>query len=134
MMTVTAKAVNTGGVKFCAESRGHSMFCDIPHPMGGTDTAMTPVEALLGALGNCLGTVIALACGNKGIPFEGLSVEVSADLNEEEHRLDNFKVTVTMPGPVDEAVKRAIFAAEPLCNVHNTLTSGAKVETIIAGA
>ena len=134
MATVTAKSVNTGGVTFCAESRGHSMFCDIPQPMGGTDTAMTPVEALLGALGNCLGTVIALVCGNKGIPYEGLSVEVAADLNEEKHRLDNFKVTVHMPGPVDEAVKRAILAAETLCNVHNTLTSGAQVETIIAGA
>jgi putative redox protein len=110
------------------------MFCDIPRPMGGTDSALTPVEALLGSLGNCLGTVIALVCRNKGIEYEGLSVEVSAELDQEVHRLDNFVVTVTMPGAIDEATKRAILAAEPLCNVHNTLTMGAKVETVIAGA
>ena len=133
-MTFTTKSVNHGGVTFCAEARGHTMFCDIPRPMGGTDTALTPVEALLGALGNCLGTVISLVCRNKGIEYEGLSVEVTADMDEEAHRLDNFVVTVTMPGPVDEATKRAILAAEPLCNVHNTLTHGAQVETIISGA
>jgi putative redox protein len=133
-MTVTTKSVNHGGATFCAETRGHTMFCDVPQPMGGTDTAMTPVEALLGALGNCLGTVIALVCRNKGIAYEGLSVEVSAEMDEEAHRLDNFTVTVTMPGPVDEATKRAILAAESMCVVHNTLTAGAKVATIIAGA
>jgi uncharacterized OsmC-like protein len=109
------------------------MFCDIPQPMGGTDTAMTPVEALLGSLGNCLGTVIALVCKNKGLPYEGLAVEVSADLDEQAHRLDDFRVTVHMPGPVDEATKRAVLAAEPLCNVHNTLARGANIQTIIAG-
>lgn len=132
MMTVATKSVNHGGATFCAETRGHTMFCDVPQPMGGTDTAMTPIEALLGALGNCLGTVIALACQNKGIAYEGLSVEVSADLDQEAHRLDNFIVTVTMPGPVDAATKRAVLAAEPMCVVLNALTAGANVETIIA--
>ncbi len=132
MATVTTKSLSTGGAAFCAETRGHRMFCDIPQPMGGSDAAMTPVEALLGALGNCLGTVIVLVCKNKGIAYEGLVVEVSADLEETVHRLDNFTVTVHMPGSADEATKRAILAAEPLCNVHNTLINGAKVETIIA--
>lgn len=134
MTTVATKSVNHGGATFCAETRGHTMFCDVPQPMGGTDTAMTPIEALLGALGNCLGTVIALACHNKGITYEGLSIEVSAELDQETHRLDNFIVTVNMPSPVDEATKRAILAAEPMCVVLNALVGGAKVETTIAGA
>lgn len=133
MATVTVTSRSTGGATFCAETRGHLMVCDVPEHLGGTDTALTPVEALLGALGNCLGTVIALVCRSKQLPYEGMFVEVSADLDEQAHRLDNFVVTVHMPGPVDEATRRAVLAAEPLCNVHNTLTSGAKVQTVIAG-
>src|ERR1035437_7268993 len=119
-MQVTSKSAHTGGATFCAETRGHRMFCDVPPPMGGTDTAMTPVEALLGALGNCLGTGIALVCRSKGIKYEGLSVEVSADMDEQAHRLDSFVMTINMPGPIDEATKRAIMGAESMCNVHNT--------------
>jgi hypothetical protein len=39
---------------------------------------------------------------------------------------------VTVLGPVDEATKRAVLAAGPLSNLHNTLTAGPKVSTTIA--
>ncbi|HEY3396191.1 MAG TPA: OsmC family protein [Armatimonadota bacterium] len=133
MPTVSVTSTNAGATVFCAETRGHNLFCDIPSAMGGTDTAMTPVEALLGALGNCLGTVIALVCQNKGLVYEGLSVDVAANYDPDAHRIDDFVVTVHMPGPIDEATRRAVEAAEPLCNVHNTLTHGAQVKTVLVG-
>ena len=39
---------------------GH--FGDGPEDLGGNDCTMMPVEGLLVTLGNCVGTVITLAC------------------------------------------------------------------------
>ena len=41
------------GLKVDVEARGHTFRLDEPKNLGGTDTGMNPVEALLGALGGC---------------------------------------------------------------------------------
>ena len=122
---------NTHGMVFCAEARGHQFMCDVPSLMGGTDTAMVPPEGLLAALGNCLGMVVALTCKNKEIPYEGMTVTVTADAVEDGKRLDNFRVEVKMPQPLDDRQRRLVEGAKELCKVGHTLSHGAKVEEII---
>jgi uncharacterized OsmC-like protein len=122
---------NTRDTVFCAEARGYQLFCDAPSSMGGTDAAMVPPEGLLAALGNCLGVVIAVTCKSKGIPYEGMTVEVTADAVDGGKRLDNFRVEVKMPQELDDRQRRIVNGAKELCKVGHTLAHGAKVEEII---
>ncbi|MCL1871515.1 MAG: OsmC family protein [Promicromonosporaceae bacterium] len=70
-----------GGMRVEAKSRGFSMVIDEPPMLGGTDTAMTPVEAVLGALGACQ-TIVAFAFAkSQGIDLSGFHVEVDGDLD-----------------------------------------------------
>ena len=131
-MKVEVTSANRGGTVFCAETRGHQMICDVPPPWGGTDTGMTGGEALLAALGNCLGTVIALACQNKGLPYEGLTVEVEADLDKDNFILRDLRATVHMPGPMSDMTRRTVEAAQHMCVVHNTLGAGAHATIVVA--
>lgn len=122
---------NTHGTVFCAEARGHQFMCDVPSLMGGTDTAMIPPEGLLASLGNCLGMAIALTCKTKEIPYEGMTVKVSADAVDGGKRLDNFRVEVKMPQELDERQRRIVESAKEMCKVGHTLSHGARVEEVI---
>ncbi len=122
---------HTQALMFCAETRGHEFVCDVPSQMGGNDSAMIPPEALLAALGNCLGMVIALTCKNKDIPFGGMTVTVTADAVDGGKRLDNFRAEVKMPQELDDRQRKIVEGAKELCKVGHTLAHGAKVEEVI---
>jgi uncharacterized OsmC-like protein len=99
--------------------------------MGGEDTAMLPPESLLASLGNCLGMVIALTCRNKEIPYDGMTVKVTADMVEGGKRLDNFRAEVTMPEALDARQRKIVESALDLCKVGKTIAHGAQVEEVI---
>ncbi len=127
-MKWTSASVNIGPTVFVGETRGHRIFGDVPPALGGHDAAMIPPEGLLVVLGNCMGMEIALACKNKGVPYEGMRLEVEADWDEEVHFLDNFRMKILMPETLDERGRRTVEAAAKLCTIRNTLMRGAKVD------
>lgn len=127
-----SRSVCVGPTILCANVRGHEWFGDVPAAIGGHDTAMIPPEGLLAALGNCMGMVIALTCQARGVPYEGMTLEVTADVIEEEKRLDNFRLTIRMPQALDDKGRRAVEIGESLCKVRGTLLHGAKVEVVLA--
>ncbi|HHO81574.1 MAG TPA: OsmC family peroxiredoxin [Bacillaceae bacterium] len=53
-----------GGMKVRILSRGHEVVVDEPPELGGEDTAMNPMELLLGALGACV-TLMCVAFAPK---------------------------------------------------------------------
>ena len=84
MPSVTYKATSRklpGGLAVESESRGFKIIIDEPKSVGGTDTGMSPVEAVLCALGSCQCIVAAAFAKSKGIEFEDFWVEVEGDLN-----------------------------------------------------
>ncbi|HCA47961.1 MAG TPA: hypothetical protein DEP45_11610, partial [Armatimonadetes bacterium] len=97
MAKMVADAINVGPTIMCGRARGHSSFTDVPQEKGGTDTAMLPPEMLCAALANCIGMVIALTCREEGIECAGMTVDVEAEPNEEQARLERFTVVVRMP-------------------------------------
>ena len=121
-------SVNVGPTLFAGEARGHRLFADVPPALGGHDAAMIPPEGVLVVLANCMGMEIALACKNKGIPYEGMRLEVEAEWDEKEHFLSNFKMKIIMPEELDERGRRTVEAGAKMCTVRNTLMRGAEVE------
>ena len=124
----TAKSVNVGPTFFVGETMGHKLCADVPPALGGHDMAMIPPMGLLVVLGNCMGLEVALACNNKGVPYEGMTLDVEADWDEQVHVLSNFKLKITMPEPMDERTRRTVEAGAKLCTTRNTFMRGAEVE------
>lgn len=67
------------------ESRGHKVFVDEPAALGGTDTAMNPVELLLSALGSCQSIVARTYAEKFDINLKDFRVELEGDID-----LDGF--------------------------------------------
>ena len=80
---------------------------------------MNPLQAQLATLANCVGITIAVACKNKGVNYEGMTVRATAVLDSEKHCLEHFKVDIHMPGEVTERCRRTVEAAEQMCAIGN---------------
>ncbi len=68
-----------GGMRVQAQARSFSFICDEPKEAGGEDTGMTPVEALLCALGSCQTIVATSFAKKKGIELKGFQVELEGE-------------------------------------------------------
>jgi len=62
--TLRAETFWEGKMKVRVSARGHELLVDEPSELGGEDTAMNPLELLLGALGSCV-TLMCVAFAPK---------------------------------------------------------------------
>lgn len=62
-------------------ARGFEFTLDEPAELGGTDTAMNPVEALLGALGACQTIVASSYAKRFNVVLDAFWVELEGDLD-----------------------------------------------------
>ncbi|MFZ2539221.1 MAG: OsmC family protein [Oscillospiraceae bacterium] len=76
----TAKKL-PGGLQVETNSRGFKILLDEPEDLGGTDTAMNPVEAVLCALGACQTIVASAFAPAHDFKFEEFHVELEGDLD-----------------------------------------------------
>lgn len=81
LTTFKAQAHLQQGVQVKASARNFEVTIDEPKELGGTDTGMNPVEAVLCALGACQAIVARTYAGKFGINFDDFRVEVEGDLD-----------------------------------------------------
>ena len=74
---VTAK----NGLTMDCRSRNFQFNLDEPPMLGGNDTGMNPIEALLNALGACKAIVARSFAQMKGVNFTDLRVEIEGTLD-----------------------------------------------------
>ncbi|MCG7409578.1 OsmC family protein [Paenibacillus sp. ACRRX] len=70
-----------GGLQVEAQSRGFKILMDEPEELGGTNTGMNPVEAVLCALGACQSIVVAAFAQVQNFTYEEFHVELEGDLD-----------------------------------------------------
>lgn len=71
------------GMQVECKARTHTIILDEPAELGGTDTGMNPVEALLAALGACKCIVAKCFAGAHKIDLQDIRVELEGDLDPE---------------------------------------------------
>lgn len=126
-----------GGFRVESSVRGFTMVCDEPLDAGGTDTGMTPVEALLCSLGSCITIAAYIFAEKKGVNLKGFSVDIDGDLdadgflglNEEvrkgfsEIRLRFHVDSDDAPEKIDEFVR----FVEKRCPVSDSIAQGVPI-------
>ncbi|OMF37737.1 peroxiredoxin [Paenibacillus sp. FSL H8-0548] len=142
VQTFKASAHLQDGVKVKTKSRHFELTIDEPKSLGGTDTGMNPVEALLASLGACQSIVARVYAPKFDVKLEDFRVEVEGDID-----LDGFfdKADVR-PGYSDirytfhiktdspkEKVEEFVRFLESKCPVGDTIANpvNVKLESII---
>ncbi|WP_189014561.1 OsmC family protein [Paenibacillus marchantiophytorum] len=130
--TFKATAHLQEGVVVKVSSRNFEFTIDEPKSLGGTDTGMNPVEALLGSLGACQSIVARVYAKKFDINLEDFRVEIEGDLD-----LDGFfKKSDVRPGYSDirytfhiktdapkERVEEFVKFLEETCPVGDTIAN-----------
>jgi uncharacterized OsmC-like protein len=116
-----------GGVKFAAQVRSHRIVVDQPEGGGGEDSGPAPIELLGASLGTCVALYVQQFCQVRGIPHDGMRVEVEQHGASNPNRIGKFVVRVVLPAEVPEHYAAMLERVARSCPAHNTLEHGAEV-------
>lgn len=114
------------GVRFAIQIRQHSIVVDQTVRGGGEDSGPTPIELFGASLGSCVAFYVQQFLFARGLPFEGMRVEV--DMNKEQKRIARFAVRVILKDAPQAQYAEMLERVARSCPAHNTLTHGADVE------
>ncbi|MWV42792.1 OsmC family peroxiredoxin [Paenibacillus sp. HJL G12] len=137
VQTFKATAHLKEGFKVVANVRHFELIIDEPKSLGGSDTGMNPVEALLASLGACQSIVARAYAPKFGVELEDFRVEVEGDLD-----LDGFfNRSEVRPGYSDihytfyiktrsstENVEQFIQFLESKCPVGDTIANPVNIK------
>lgn len=116
-----------GGVQFSAQVRSHKIVVDQPLRGGGNDAGPSPLEFLGVSLGTCVALYVQQFCHARGLPYEGLRVEVEQHGAANPGRVGQFAVRVRLAHELPEQYAAMLERVARSCPAHNTLTHGAEV-------
>lgn len=142
VQTFKATAHLQDGVKVKTTSRQFELIIDEPQSLGGTDTGMNPVEALLASLGACQSIVARVYAPKFGIKLDDFRVEVEGDIdldgffNKSDVRPGYSSIRYTFHIKTDspkEKVEEFVRFLESKCPVGDTIANpvNVKLENII---
>jgi putative redox protein len=120
-----------GGVRFSARIRSHHVVVDQPIRAGGADTGPMPIELLGTALGTCIALYAQQFLHVRGLPYEGMRVEVEQHKVKGPSRIGEFVARVVLPVKLPAGYAEQLEQVARSCPVHNTLVHAAGMEVSI---
>lgn len=106
-------------------ARTHAFTADEPADLGGTDTAPTPVELLLGALASCTAITLRMYAQRKALPLESVRVQVHYTAKPTPSAIKH----ITMRGALDDTQKARMLEIAEKCPVALLLKGTVAMES-----
>lgn len=119
-----------GGLKFAAQIRSHRLIVDQPAGVGDDEGPM-PLELIGASLGTCVALYVQQFCEARGLPYEGMRVELDQVGAQNPGRIAKFIVRVILPVALPPQYAEMLERVARSCPAHNTLVHGAEVDVDI---
>ena len=120
----------TDGLQTTIKTRNHVYHADEPVQDGGTDTAVSPMEMVLGALGSCIAVTVKMYAQRKGWPLERIEVAVDetrfngkdyAEYEGDAKYIYEIRKGIKFYGPLDEKQIERLYDIAGKCPVHRMI-------------
>ena len=118
--------------RFSIELGDHVVNSDMHKDAGGEDSALNPVELLMGSLGACIGMMVQAYCRTHDLPSEGILVNAVSTLASDPTRIESIVVDISLPEGFPDNRREAVLRAAKTCPIHNTLESCPEIDIDIA--
>jgi putative redox protein len=121
-----------GGLKFATKIREHTLVVDQPLGAGaGANAGPMPIELLGASLGTCVALYVQQFCHSRGLPYEGLKVEVQQYGAGNPNRVGLFDLRVILPQALPPQYAAMLEKVARSCPAHHTLEMGSEVSVRI---
>jgi putative redox protein len=119
-----------GGAVITAQLNGHTIRTDQPVKAGGENSAPSPFELFLAAIGTCAGIYVKMFCDNRKISTENIKITQTAQYDKVSGLPTDIKIDIQLPVDFPEKYKDAVINAAELCKVKKTIANPPKFEVI----
>ena len=119
------------GRSFAAQIRGHRVVTDQSIRSGGEDNGPSPTELVSAALGSCIALYVYQFCVSRGLPHDGMRIEVTPRNVVNVKRIGDFSVVVRLPGYLLPHTVEMLERVLRSCPVHNTLEHGTSISFLL---
>ncbi|MEN3046019.1 MAG: OsmC family protein [Candidatus Hydrothermales bacterium] len=123
---------NIKGLKFKGKNeRGHEIYLDTKIDLGGFDSAPTPMETLLIALGGCTGMDVVSILSKMRVNFSYFGIEIEGKRKDEHPKVfEKIHIKYLFGGenlPMEKLEKAIELSLSKYCSVSNMLKGTAEI-------
>ena len=120
------------GFRTTVNVRGHEWHLDEPLEDGGTDSAPTPGEMMLGALGSCMAITCKLYAERKGWDLQRVEVKVDYERfrgkdypahEGEDLYVHEVRKALIFHGDLDDKQRQRLYDIAGKCPIHRLLST-----------
>jgi putative redox protein len=111
-----------GGRRVDAKLGVHVVHTDQPHDNGGEDTAPSPFQLFLAAIGTCAGIFVQGFCAKRSLSTEGLRI-LERTRYDAQGTLVAVELDVEVPPSFPEAYREALVRVVEQCSVKKAIAA-----------
>lgn len=110
-----------GGKRVDATYEGFQINTDQCVDSGGEGAAPEPFDLFLASLATCAGIYVLGFCQKRNLPFDGITLTQSWELEEKTKRLTDLRIAIEVPPDFPEKYHDALVRVANQCKVKKTL-------------
>lgn len=120
------------GYRAEVKSGRHVYYVDEPESAGGTDTAPTPTQMVMGALGACMSITMKMYADRKEWPLEKVEIDLDFErfkgseyegADPGEAFVHEIRKAIRLYGPLDDDQRERLLDIGSRCPVHRLLAT-----------
>ena len=108
---------------------GHLIYADEPTSLGGTDEGMNPGGLLLASLGSCTAITIRMYADRKGIPLDGVKIDLAICKEEEMNEETTISCKIELIGALTQDQRDRLMVIADKCPIHQLLSHPIRILT-----
>lgn len=113
------------------QSSNHTFSADEPGDLGGTDTAPSPYDYLLSALGACKAITVRMYADRKEWDLDEIRLDLAHSRPEGRGGPERIDVSLTLTGNLDDTQRARLKEIASKCPVEKTISGDLTIETYL---